>query len=468
MRRLLLLLLLVTLPLVLAAPIDSRLEQTGTVTVTSADPNGISVTFYGGDTGGGGGGGGGGGSGGGANSCFISNPSTSHIFDILMPGETYTLKSFSNQFMFKKVTFKVLTNHTGVTFKLSHVLTIACETVPAVGTDLDSVGYERIDYIGIDPDQITDVTINFTITDDTLQGVNAQDVKLYRYHNSNWEAAPTSYLGKVDGEHRFLATPPGMSMFSIAVPAPDVVVPQPTTQPPNEITGDVTAPPEEEPDSVNTGSSTFTSKTKRFKTSWFSLIVVLIIGGALGGYYAYDYRRKIQEVNEAAAKGEVEHTPMIGIAEIDEEALKDPIDQVHDYVDKELRHGHTREEIAAHLEKSGWPKDVIEQVIDDFRPQYLAKRGMLPHDDYEHVLVFLKEKLDKGYSDRVIKQSLVSAGWDEGLITALLGDLTGRNAKLVAYIETQREAKKSDEEIKQVLVNAGWGAEAIKRAFEPE
>ena len=112
---------LLLIPLVAAAPV---LEETGTITMNTGDTGGLTVTFND-DNGGssGGGGGGGGGAAGDANACFITNPGSSYSYDLMLPGTVYTLKSHTAQFMFKKITFRVQNNQSGVSFRQNQNIT---------------------------------------------------------------------------------------------------------------------------------------------------------------------------------------------------------------------------------------------------------------------------------------------------------------------------------------------------------
>jgi len=487
MKPVLFLLGLCLVPLVLAAPI---IETGGTITLTSNENTTISVTFMtpnGNDGGGGGGGGGAGDTG--DNPCFETPPSTSHIYDLLEQGKEYTLAATSNEFLIKKVTFTVQQDFAdGATFTLTHVLHIACETVPTLGTDLIALGYERVDHVGISTEDLSEVTIEFQIDKDAIGDATPDQVKLFRYHLSNWESVPTRLVSQGTKTLSYLADSPGLSMFAIVVPAPssasgdEETSQQPTTSG-DSVTGDVTTGPGDEestPSSSEQDSTTGERTTPRIVQTipWFGLIIVLIVGGVLGGYYVVNNRRRVTKVNEAAADSPTEeHEPIIGIAEIPDEAL-DPVEQLRRYVDKELRQGYRRDAIAAQLRGSGWPENIITTVLDEFGREYLAERGMHPHDDYEKAQAFIREKLELGYDLTAIRKSLVKVGWDATLLDSLMNDLQSERAsetalyseealdKLRAFIKAELDSGHTRERVKASLLAAGWQERAVNEELQ--
>lgn len=483
MKVLLLALICLTLPCVIAAPI---VENTGNITVHGAHDGTITVTFNS-DGGGGESGAGGGEEGGEANVCLAPNPSTSHQYDTMVAGNQYTIRSHTEQFLIDTVSFAVTEDITDTsTVTLTHVLYIECETIPSLSTELDAVGYERIDYIGILPDQIADVEINFTVKLEDLDGADPASVRLLRYVDSNWVELPTTYLDSSILFAYYTVESPGLSMFAIATPAQessgdDDPAPDTGDDPSDDqITGDVTGGPQDQNQTGNTSGTTEhvpvdSSKTKRRGFSWISILIVVVIGGALGAYYYIENRKKTQPgKTDVAVPEEKPVEAMMGIADIPDEALQDPVDQLRTYVDRELRQGFPREQIADKLREHGWPEDVVNNVLNEFSTNYLADRGMEPHDDHQKLLAFLQEKLDLGYNEQTIKDSLVKIGWDAKVIDDLFAELhegggkytESSLSKLRAFIQTEGARGKRRDEIKASLINAGWDEELVEKELQ--
>lgn len=436
MRRLALLLLL---PFLLAAtPI---IETTGSIDFSGATTGeSITITFEStGSSGGANDGGGGGGEGGEPDPCLQPPIKTSHSYDLLQSGSWYTLKGPNNQFWIKQLRFQVnQTKEGGVTFLLTHIRNIVCETIPPVPGDRAALAYERVDYVGVSGKEIKPgVQINFSVQRSHLDDneVVAGEVELWRYDGVNWEALPTRLVQELSSIVHYAATSPGLSHFAITVPAPPEG--ETYTTPENEenrITGGATrvgGDGEGRPPAEEEGEESPPAERRRDSGGGFplwSLLVVLLIGGALLGYYLYDKKKEEKAVDQQVATGkEQKEEPTMGFAEIGEEALggaKDQVEELHDYVDKELRMGFHREEIAAQLRKVGWQEEIITKVLDDFRPGYLAKRGMhSPHNNKARLRAFLQEKVALGYDKGIITRSLVKAGWDEALIKKELEQL---------------------------------------------
>jgi PGF-pre-PGF domain-containing protein len=69
-------------------------------------------------------------------------------------------------------------------------------------------------------DAIGTVTFEFTV--DTEQLSDPESAELYRYHDGTWNALETTYLGERNGEFRFRAISPGLSIFAIGQPTTTV------------------------------------------------------------------------------------------------------------------------------------------------------------------------------------------------------------------------------------------------------
>lgn len=477
-------------------------NDNGQVAIGVTPSNGISIIFVDeDDTGerGGGGGGGGGEVSSEPNPCLEKLPSTAHIFDQMTANTTYNLTIRGTAFYLDRLSFSVTVDKPeGATFTLSHVLNIACESIPAVDSDLAAVGYERIDHAGVYKNEIASgVRFEFTIpvAELTALGASPDDLKLYRYDGSNWQPLTTTVLTRGALAATFEAYSPGLSMFAYAVPKRETPEATATTSgsptgmatgtPATTGTTGATGTPGSDPSGTTGepgGEGTVASGARSTgKGLLWSIIIVLIIGGALVGYVLYEQRSKIAEHNATVNAAHPQHEPLLGFVDIDDAAFEeapgpvaDPVGKLRRYVDTHLRAGHGREEIAAHLRKSGWPENIIANVLDDLSPAYLATHGMHePHTDYDAALAFLRRKLAKGYDVEVIKRSLVTVGWDAALIGSLLHDLQAERAeaaspysqetlqKLRAFIEQEYRHGYTDERITAALVKAGWNERVV-------
>ncbi len=473
--------------LLCALPALAVVNTTGTITLENSngevtagiDPGTtISVTFTEQSTSSSSGGGGGGGAIGESDPCLAAIPTTSHAYDRVVAGRSYHLSSPNNQFLFKNVRFTVTADHENVIFTLSHIENIVCESVPELSSEFQALGYERLDYVGILPGEITNVTITFQLPTSLLGDADPSSVTLYRYHAGNWNALPTALTDRQS--LLYTATSPGLSVFAVAVP---VLESQAGSSNPSN-------PSANSSSSVVTGEVT---RDDRYDREFYpidelsdekglfhnfpltSLLIVLILGGILGGYYVVSNQRKVAAVNAAAAIQEEERRPLIGVPEIPDEALQDPVEQLRAYVDKELRRGFSRPLIAAQLRKSGWPENIITDVLDRFGQAYLASHGVeAPHDDYEKLQSFIAAHLAQGYSVQALTQSLVAAGWDATLVASLVKDLQQERAaattqysaealaKLRAFIKEELAAGHPREAVKASLLAAGWQERVVE------
>jgi SOS response regulatory protein OraA/RecX len=96
-----------------------------------------------------------------------------------------------------------------------------------------------------------------------------------------------------------------------------------------------------------------------------------------------------------------------------------------------------------------------------------------PHDDYEKLNTFLKEKLSLGYGVDAIKGSLVKVGWDEALVSSLLRDQQQERAdataaysaeaiaSIRAFIAEELQHGHSKEQIRAALLKTGWQAKIV-------
>ena len=485
--------------IVTAAPI---VQDTGNISVSTGQGSDLSVTFTGGSYGLGGGGGGGGGGGDSGNStCLVQGATMSHIYDQLDPNGTYVIKT-TTDFFITNLTFRVTEEiPDGATFTVTRVTNLACEQTPPIASTFISLGYERVDYNGLAPSQIMpNVTINLTVPVMNITGANATPsaVMLLRYDGQNWAQLPLTLVTTDSLAAYYSARSPGLSVFAVAVPAP-TPPPVPSTGTPSaNATGNGAGGPV-------TGGATVTTQAggggvggqgggglvgggaagqgaiavtpgRKSSLPLLSVIIVLVLGGALGLYYYLDNRQKVATVNanvEARQPGKPVEA-LFGFASIGNDAFQDPVEELKVYVDKELRQGYHREQIASQLRMAGWPETVVVRVLDELTPRYLASRGMHePHQDYGRVQAFLEEKLAHGYDVTVIKAGLVKVGWDAALIDSLLRDLQQDRAaataaysaealaKLRAFVMAELQSGHSKARVREALLGAGWQARAV-------
>ncbi|MFB6091108.1 MAG: PGF-pre-PGF domain-containing protein, partial [Halobellus sp.] len=75
-----------------------------------------------------------------------------------------------------------------------------------------AVGYFRADAVGLPNDRIASASLRFTVPESSLPaGATPDRVRLYRYHDGEWQRLETTYLG--DGVYE--ASTPGFSVFAI-------------------------------------------------------------------------------------------------------------------------------------------------------------------------------------------------------------------------------------------------------------
>jgi archaellum component FlaF (FlaF/FlaG flagellin family) len=164
------------------------------------------------------------------------------------------------------------------------------------GTELSgSIAYLSVDSGEVSDDMLNEVEFRFSVSQSTLdeQGMDPEDVQLYRYEDGEWVAYETTH----EGGNQFVADGvPGFSTFAIgpadasamtdtdtATPEPDTATPEPDTatpEPETDTPGPDTATPEPETDTPEPDTATPEPETAQPTTSTqfdgFSAVVALI------------------------------------------------------------------------------------------------------------------------------------------------------------------------------------------------
>jgi cobalamin biosynthesis Mg chelatase CobN len=136
------------------------------------------------------------------------------------------------------------------------------------------------------------ITISFKVPKSwlTSNNVGENDVVLYRYSDSKWNALPTSKTGSDANNVLYDSTTPGFSTFAIgskgAVPAVTPPSEVPAEAPPAEVpTGAVTAPEAEAPAAPEEKKGL--SKTA---LAWIVVLVIVVVAGI--GYFMWQKKRE--------------------------------------------------------------------------------------------------------------------------------------------------------------------------------
>jgi len=329
----------------------------------------------------GGGGGGGGGGAPPAGRCPAGGQSTAHYFDRLSPGQRYTLRAVGDAYLIRNVTFSVSSEVlNGGTFTLSSTVNLSCENVSRVGPDYAALGYERIEYPGILPQQITTVAITFVVplARITAAGGSPEGVSLLRYDGAVWKRLPTSFLGTSGGVTTYAATSPGLSIFAVALLAPKPRLATPTNASTNLSTlSNGSGMPGAGSVGVNesgaTPSSTAGAGFLMSKSSFWvvSVFFVLVVGGLLAGYFYYRRRRHAAH----AALTEAYSQAAVGQPAALTDEVEVALEKLRAFITRELARGHTKAQIRAVLLKAGWQAKVVDRELAASQPSFGSESG---------------------------------------------------------------------------------------------
>lgn len=467
-------------------------NNNGVITSNVNNPNSISVLFRTPTTSSTGGGGGGGG-------AFVEpNPSVSHTYvGGLEANKTYHSVLYSDSIFILNISFMIdRTITSDVEVRISQVIDINREPVPAMSSNKVVLNYGAIFYSGILNSYFKESEIVFEVYKDVLEmnGASKNEVRLYRYYEGNWMELDTRLIEETDQRYVFRAYTPGFSYFAVVVPNRNIE--QETNEQDssdnsnnnndNAITGDVTNNNNQGSIDEESGASkTTTDTTTKKRNNIFPLLLVILIGGMLGAYIYISQQQQKGKFSEdqslitGMTEVKKEQTELFGAANIDENVFKSPQNQLHDYVEEELREGFSREEIVNELLKAGWEQSMIAKVIDEFKNSFLEKKNVhSPNEDFANLRSFVDRKLAKGYSKEIIKKNLLRVGWQEPIINSVIYDAnkttqtseknysSDAEIKLDDFIRKAFARGHSKEQIIDKLLKVGWPKNTINKVMK--
>ena len=173
-----------------------------------------------------------------------------------------------------------------------------------------------------------------------------------------------------------------------------------------EPTGDVIAEPESE------GEPEPVRKPLTFPTLW-TIIFVLVVGGLVGGYFAYKSLKQKQVTHKQRAvlmqKPEPEHIVIRPGLVIPYQKVRD----VEKFIETQVRSGRNDTEIKHELLGAGWDEHALDIIMHDV---HVIDNNV---DKLEH---FVKSCIDKGMSLSHVRGTLINVGWREDIVDLLLDD----------------------------------------------
>ncbi|MFB6228520.1 MAG: choice-of-anchor D domain-containing protein, partial [Halobacteriales archaeon] len=91
--------------------------------------------------------------------------------------------------------------------------------LPVVG---DVARYLNVTPVGITDDDIESVDFQFRLSESRLGGSDPEDVVFYRFNNGSWDTVSTTFVGTAsNGDRRFVAQAPGLSVFAVLINKPE-------------------------------------------------------------------------------------------------------------------------------------------------------------------------------------------------------------------------------------------------------
>jgi hypothetical protein len=286
----------------------------------------------------------------------------------LSPGPRYSLRAASDAYLIQNVTFSVSSDVlAGGTFTLSNAVNLSCENISRVGADYIVLGYEKVEYPGVPPQQITSVAITFVVplARITTAGISSTGVSLLRYDGAAWRRLPTTLLGSSGGSATYAASSSGLSVFAVVVPVPIVI------QTPSRSNGSSSTQVNGSGVPSGTGGvgvnqsgglppETQAAGSLVSKVSfWLVILLVLLLGGGLVDYFYY--RRRRHEAH--AAVTEAYSQAAVGQPATITDPAEVALEKLRGFIGRELARGHTKEQIRAVLLKAGWQVKVIDEEL---------------------------------------------------------------------------------------------------------
>ena len=192
---------------------------------SSIDTRLVLIDNGGSGAGAGGSGGAGGDGGGGAGGA--AGPKV-RVFDQITPGAAAIQKITDPEFGIRQINISVINPAQNVTITVTKL-----EGQPAEVTV--TLSGNVFQFIEVDAENLPDTNIraaeiSFTVRKDWLAQnlASRDDVRLYRFHNGNWQELSTQVTGETDDEVEYSASTSGFSTFAIAT---TMTEPSPTPEP---------------------------------------------------------------------------------------------------------------------------------------------------------------------------------------------------------------------------------------------
>jgi|GEM_PF-2527291 len=431
--------------------------------------------------------------GGGGTAATEQNPTVSHTYvNGLEANKTYHSSTYSDNIFIMNVSFEINKNiDYEVELKISQIIDINREPVPEMSSNKVVINYGAIFYSGLLYDDFNWGEIVFQVSKDILKinGASPQELRLYRYYDGNWNELDTRLIKETDKRYIFKAKTPGFSYFAVAVPNKSLPEEgnsatnnQQETN--NKVTGNTVNNKDENEKPTTTIDEKTTNNSKK-RNNFFPILIVLIIGGILGAY-VYISKQRDQKglysdeqgiiLQQPLEKTKVKEEPF-GTAKINDNLFKSPEEQLHNYVEDELRDGFSRNEIQKELLKSGWDKVTIAKILDEFKNSFLEKKQVhIPNEDYDNLKKFIERKLAKGYSKEVIKKNLLRVGWKEPIVNSVIYEVNNpikkssysseAEAKLDDFIRKSLHRGHTKKEIINKLTSVGWQKNLIDKVMK--
>ncbi|NTV22844.1 MAG: PGF-pre-PGF domain-containing protein [Nanoarchaeota archaeon] len=314
-------------------------------------------------------GGGGGGTGGNTNP---EPPARSTQVWRDMAGGAYTFNIPSLQIAFTNIFFSVPAALEGTS-------QLTVERVDSV--DFSQVPFNLYQYLKVDRtnlEGITGITVKFRVPKAWISSkkIDPDSVRLFRYTDT-WDMLTTKKLTNDSQYIYYESQAPGFSYFAIsgqlAVESP--IVPEPQKPP----TGNVIVPTDDNGGEEETEEET-ESTSSGLGWLWF-LFVLIIISGAIGGFFYY--QRSVSVLSDKE------------------------LNDLRVYVSKCKEEGVEFSNIKEALRKVGWSEDIITLVMHDVH---------VPSDEIDKLAQYIKTMKAKRVSDTDIENNLKKVGWSSDLI----------------------------------------------------
>ncbi len=347
--------------------------------------------------------------GGSSGGAAATDPQRAGMWTDIKAGETKRLNVNKEEIDVTYVSFSLIKE-----FNIAKIIVTLKSSAPSDAASFALKAYQYLDIqkVYFENSDIEKATIDFRVKKSWLaeQGMNKEQVALYRYDGSSWVMLDTTVLSDDDVYVYYSATATGFSYFMIGekeevvAPAPDVPapdVPAPDVPPP---TGDVVA----DDDTIEDEGS---ERGPIPSLVWWILIclaAVVLIGGL--AYVEYHRHKKITH----------EHLKEHDVHEPSKDAKK-----LNDFIDKMVGEDKAVSVIRTSLIKAGWKENVVDDALEKKRKELEKKKDLKNQDKEEQEAMkkldkYVKKSLSKDKSKKDIRVDLLKVGWDEKAVDEAL------------------------------------------------